>query len=70
MSEKNERSIAEKTAQLDQLIAWFDGDDFDLEKALDKFKEAENLAAEIERDLMKLKNNIEVVKARFDEVGQ
>jgi len=70
MSEKNERSIAEKTAQLDELIAWFDGDDFELEKALDKFKEAEKLAAEIEHDLMKLKNNIEVVKARFDEVGQ
>jgi len=70
MSEKNERSIAEKTAQLDQLIAWFDGDDFELEKALDKFKEAEKLAAEIEHDLMKLKNNIEVVKARFDEETQ
>lgn len=70
MSEKNEPSIAEKTAQLDKLIAWFDGDDFELEKALDKFTEAEELAAEIEHDLMKLKNNIEVVKARFDEVGQ
>lgn len=70
MSEKNERSIAEKTAQLDELIAWFDGDDFELEKALDKFKEAKKLAAEIEHDLMKLKNNIEVVKARFDEVGK
>lgn len=70
MSEKNERSIAEKTAQLDELIAWFDGDDFELENALDKFKEAEKLAVEIEHDLMKLKNNIEVVKARFDEVGQ
>lgn len=70
MSEKNERSIAEKTAQLDELIAWFDGDDFELEKALDKFKEAERLAAEIEHDLMKLKNNIEVVKARFDEAAQ
>jgi exodeoxyribonuclease VII small subunit len=70
MSEKNERSIAEKTSQLDELIAWFDSDDFELEKALDKFKEAEKLAAEIEHDLMKLKNNIEVVKARFDEVGQ
>lgn len=68
MSEKN--SIAEKSAKLDELIAWFDSDDFELEKALDKFKETEKLAAEIERDLMSLKNNIEVVKARFDEVGQ
>jgi exonuclease VII small subunit len=70
MSEKNNPNIAEKTTQLDELIAWFDGDDFELEKALDKFKTAEKLAAEIEHDLMKLKNNIEVVKTRFDEVGQ
>jgi len=70
MSEKNDLSIAEKTTQLDQLITWFDSDDFELEKALDKFKVAEKLAAEIEHDLMKLKNTIEVVKTRFDEVGQ
>jgi exonuclease VII small subunit len=66
MSEKS--SIAEKTTKLDELISWFDGDDFELEKALDKFTETEKLAAEIERDLLELKNNIEVVKARFDEV--
>jgi exonuclease VII small subunit len=66
MSEKS--SIAEKTAKLDELIGWFDSDDFELEKALDKFKEAETLAADIEHDLMELKNNIDVVKARFDEV--
>lgn len=67
MSEKN-NSIAEKTAQLDRLIAWFDGDEFELEQALDKFKAAEKLAAEIEHDLLKLKNDIQVVKTRFDEV--
>lgn len=69
MSEKSNQSIAEKTAKLDELIAWFDSGDFELEKALDKFREAEKLAQEIEHDLMSLKNNIEVVKARFDEVG-
>lgn len=67
MSEKS--SIAEKMAKLDELIAWFDSDDFELEKALDVFKKTEKLAAEIEHDLMSLKNTIEVVKARFDEVG-
>lgn len=67
MSEKS--SIAEKMAKLDELIAWFDSDDFELEKALDVFKKTEKLAVEIEHDLMSLKNTIEVVKARFDEVG-
>jgi len=67
MSSKNNLSIAEKTAKLDQLVAWFDGDDFELEKALDKFSEAEKLAEEIEQDLQALKNDIEVVKTKFSE---
>ena len=60
-------SIAEKTAQLDELVSWFDSDDFELEQALDKFKEAEQLAAEIEKDLLALKNEVNVIKKKFDE---
>lgn len=67
MSVKNNMSIAEKTAKLSELVAWFDSDDFQLEQALDKFSEAEKLAAEIEHDLLVLKNDIEVVKAKFTE---
>lgn len=67
MSEKNNRSVSEKTARLSELVAWFDSDDFELEQALDKFKEAEKLAAEIEQDLLSLKNDIEIVKAKFNE---
>lgn len=68
MSTKNNVKIAEKTAKLNELVAWFDGDDFELERALDKFTEAEKLAAEIEHDLLALKNNIEVIKTKFNEV--
>jgi exonuclease VII small subunit len=67
MSVKNNLKISEKTAKLNELVAWFDSDDFELEQALDKFTEAEKLAAEIEHDLLALKNNIEVVKAKFNE---
>lgn len=67
MSHKNKLTIAQKTAQLDVLVAWFDSDDFELEKALDKFSEAEKLAADIEADLLSLKNDIEIVKAKFSE---
>lgn len=67
MSEKNNLSIAEKTAQLDELVAWFNGDDFELEQSLDKFSEAEKLATEIEKDLLALKNSIDIVKAKFDQ---
>ena len=60
-------SIAEKTAKLDELVAWFDSDKFELELALEKFKEAEKLAAEIEHDLQEIKNEVTVIKKRFDE---
>lgn len=67
MSAKNKPTIAEKTAQLNELVAWFDGDEFEIEKALDKFTEAEKLAAEIEHDLLTLKNTIQVVKTKLAE---
>ena len=69
MSEnKLKLTVAEKTAKLDTLIAWFDSEEFELEKALDKFAEAEKLAQEIENDLLALKNNIEIVKAKFSDI--
>lgn len=66
MSGKN-KTIQEKTEDLNQLIAWFDSDDFTLETALDKFKEAEKLALEIEKDLERLQNDIQIVKKKFDQ---
>lgn len=60
------KSIQEKTAELSELVAWFDSDEFALEQALDKFKAAEKLAQDIEQDLATLRNDIEVVKKSFN----
>ncbi len=65
MSEKN-KTIQEKTDELNAIVAWFDGDDFTLEYALSKFKLAEELAVGIEKDLSELKNEINIIKQRFD----
>lgn len=65
MSVKN-KTIQDKTSELSDMVAWFDGDKFALEEALDKFKKAEALAVEIEQDLSSLKNDIEIVKRKFD----
>ena len=67
MSQKNNTSISEKTIKLNELVEWFDSDDFELELALDKFAEAEKLASEIEADLLAMKNNISIVKKKFNE---
>lgn len=59
-------SVQDKLTELSELVGWFQGASFKLESALDKFKEAEALAEAIEKDLTKLKNDIKVVKKRFD----
>ncbi len=65
MSSTN-KSIQEKTAELTKLVAWFDSENFELESALDNFKKAEKLAVDIEHDLLSLKNEIQIVKQKFD----
>lgn len=65
MSEQN-KSVQEKLSELSELVAWFQGSTFKLEDAFEKFKKAESLAEEIEKDLTKLKNDIKVVKKKFD----
>lgn len=66
MSEVNNKPVQEKLTQLSELVAWFQSPAFKLEDAVTKYQEAEGLAEEIEKDLMKLKNDITVVKKRFD----
>jgi exodeoxyribonuclease VII small subunit len=65
MSEAN-KTVQEKMSELSELVAWFQSPAFTLEDAVSKFKAAEALAEEIEKDLTKLKNDIKVVKKKFD----
>ena len=66
MSEAN-KTVQEKMSQLSELVVWFQSPAFKLEDAFAKFKQAESLAEEIEKDLTKLKNDIKVVKKKFNE---
>ena len=63
---KNDKTIQEKMNQLRELVAWFEGDEFELEAAIEKYKTAEVLADEIGKDLSELKNEITVLKEKFD----
>jgi len=66
MSEKSNKTVQEQLSELSELVAWFQSPAFKLEDAFDKFKQAEALAEDIEKDLTKLKNDIKVVKKKFD----
>lgn len=61
------KSIAEMRTELAELLAWFESDEFEVEQAIDKFKEAEKLAASIEKELLERKNQINVLKQKFDQ---
>ncbi len=63
MSEK--MSLNQKIKKLDEQIEWFYSDDFELEKAIDKYQESINLAKKIEEDLNTLKNEIEIISRDF-----
>lgn len=67
MAGKNEekKSLNEKIAELDARVEWFYSDDFKLEEAVGRYKEAAELAKEIEKELDSLKNEIEVLSEDF-----
>lgn len=60
------KTIKEKLAQLDELVAWFEQDNIDIEQALKKFEAAEALSEDIEKELSTAKNKIEIIKKKFD----
>ena len=67
MTKQASPTIAQKMEQLQVLLDWFDGDDFELEQATERFRAIETLAGEIDGDLEGLKNEIRVVARSFDE---
>ena len=57
MKESN-LTLEEKIAKIEREIAWFEGDDFVLEKAIEKYKEIIALVTEVEKELTELENTI------------
>ena len=69
MSEQNkpdQKTVQEKMNQLSELVAWFQSANFSLEEAVDRYKQAEAIAEEIQADLTGLKNEIKVIKRQFE----
>jgi len=66
MSKNDSKSVSQKMNELSELVAWFESDEFELELAIEKYKVAEQLAGEIGKDLSELKNEITVLKTKFD----
>jgi len=64
MAEKN---LKQKLAEFEEIVAWFENEDIEIEEATKKYEEGAKLAAEIKDQLEKSKNRIEVLNRKFDE---
>lgn len=61
----NSETINEKMIRLNSIVSWFESDDFTVEKAIEKYRQAEALAKDIERELNEFKNEVKVLKQNF-----
>ncbi len=61
------KTIKQQMNDLQKLVEWFEGDEFELEMAKEKFELAEKLADEIRQKLTTLKNEITIIDKQFDQ---
>ena len=61
----NEKTIEQMMAELNERIAWFQGDDFNLDEAKQRFVEARQLAKEITAALDGMQHDITVLGEDF-----
>ena len=59
------KSLNQKIEELNSEVEWFYSDEFKLEEATGKYRNAVKLAKEIEGELNELKNEIEVLAEDF-----
>ena len=61
----NEKTIEQMMAELNERIAWFQGDDFNLDEAKQRFIEARQLAKDITAALDDMRHEITVLSEDF-----
>ena len=62
---EDKKTLNQKITELDDKVEWFYSDEFKLEEAVTRYKDAAKLAKEIEKDLDNLKNEVEVLTKDF-----
>lgn len=62
----NDMTIEQMMAELNERIAWFQGDDFNLDEAKQRFIEARELSKKITSTLEDMRHDIEVLSEDFN----
>lgn len=67
--QKNDKasSVEVELTKLEEMVAWFEGETFTLDEAVTHYQAAEKLATDIETRLATLKNEVVVLKKKFDQ---
>lgn len=64
---KNDKSIKQLMAELDEIMSWFGSGELDIDEAVAKFDQASKLASEIKRKLAEVENKITEIELRLSE---
>lgn len=65
-TKKATKTIAQNLEQLEALLQWFESDDVTVEVALEKYKQAADLAKVLEVQLSHAKNQVEIIKKQLN----
>lgn len=60
-SNADNRSLREKMEQLEEILAWFDSDEFELEVAVERYQQAARVAEQIDQRLTEIKNKVTII---------
>lgn len=62
---KETKTLNQKIEELENSTEWFYSDEFNLDEAVKKYKDAIKLAKDLQKDLNDLENEIEVLSEDF-----
>ena len=60
-SNADNRSLREQMEQLEEILAWFDSDKFELEAAVERYQQAARVAEQIDQRLTEIKNKVTII---------
>ncbi len=66
MSAQANKTVAQNLEKLEELLAWFESEEITVEESLAKYEEALKLSKELEDQLKNAKNQVEVIKKKFN----
>ena len=60
-SNADDRSLREQMEQLEEILVWFDSDEFELEAAVERYQQAARVAEQIDQRLTEIKNKVTII---------